>query len=585
MAEQVFINEVKCNFNLRQPKSEHPTNIYLVVRINNKQVKLATGVKVYPDHWNVKKQEAYVSVRLTELDNRNNVIANNKLTELKVSFIEYKHYLCEHPNELDKGIQLLNKYIYKDTMRKQEEEVNAIHWLNKALAEDRTIKDSSKMDYVRQVRGFEVFLKEIGKYPIGFKGINLALLKDYETYLFNKEVESGKTTKTSTVGNKVEKMIAIIKRAEPYELIDVHEAKLDRYKKPTVKEDGDNEIYLTEEEIGTMYKLSLKGKEEQARDLFILACWTGQRFSDIMNLNTAIVKDISNGKVLDIVQTKKNHKVNIPLLPVALEILSKYDFKLPSIDQATMLKYIKLSGQKAGITRLHNVTDDRGGNVITERIEAYNLIGTHTARRSYISNMLKRGYDSHILMKITGHTTEIAFKKYAKLTSEDAANTILGIEANRIEQPNNESISIQLEEVSKPKQNIKVLDYLLAETSLLRLNGLQQQGINIYDLVETKEAINVIKDSKRTNRTKEFLNGIDKSQLYERVNILGGILWNIAKYSLDFTLYQMYEQKVIELGLAEDLNEVTDQEIISQLWAQEYANEERETNIISQPTD
>lgn len=266
MAEQVFINEVKCNFNLRQPKSEHPTNIYMVVRINNKQVKLATGVKVYPDHWNVKKQEAYVSVRLTELDNRNNVIANNKLIELKASFIEYKHYLCEHPNELDKGIQLLNKYIYKDTMRKQEEEVNAIHWLNKALAEDRTIKDSSKMDYVRQVKGFEVFLKEVAKYPIGFKGINLALIKDYETYLFNREVESGKTTKTSTVGNKVEKMIAIIKRAEPYELIDVHEAKLDRYKKPTVKEDGDNEIYLTEEEIGTMYKLSLKGKEEQARD-------------------------------------------------------------------------------------------------------------------------------------------------------------------------------------------------------------------------------------------------------------------------------------------------------------------------------
>lgn len=296
-----------------------------------------------------------------------------------------------------------------------------------------------------------------------------------------------------------------------------------------------------------------------------------------MNLNTAIVKDISNGKVLKIVQAKKNHSVTIPLLPVALEILNKYDFRLPSIDQATMLKYIKLSGQKAGITRLHNVTEDRGGNVVTERIEAYNLIGTHTARRSYISNMLKRGYDSHILMKITGHTTEMAFKKYAKLTSEDAANTILGIEANRIEQPNNESIPIQLEEVSKPKQKVKVLDYLLAETSLLRLNGLQQQGINIYDLVETKEAINVIKDSKRTNRAKEFLNGIDKSQLYERVNILGGILWNIAKYSLDFTLYQMYEQKVIELGLSKTLIEVTDQDIISQLWAQEYANEERES--------
>ena len=67
MTHQVFINEiVKANFNLRQPKSERPTNIYLIVRINQKQAKLSTGVKVYPEHWNIKKQEAYISCRLTE---------------------------------------------------------------------------------------------------------------------------------------------------------------------------------------------------------------------------------------------------------------------------------------------------------------------------------------------------------------------------------------------------------------------------------------------------------------------------------------------------------------------------------------
>ena len=51
MTHQVFINEiVKANFNLRQPKSERPTNIYLIVHINQKQVKLPTGVKVCPEH-------------------------------------------------------------------------------------------------------------------------------------------------------------------------------------------------------------------------------------------------------------------------------------------------------------------------------------------------------------------------------------------------------------------------------------------------------------------------------------------------------------------------------------------------------
>lgn len=50
--------------------------------------------------------------------------------------------------------------------------------------------------------------------------------------------------------------------------------------------------------------------------------------------------------------------------------------------------------------------------------------------------MLKRGYDSHILMRITGHTTEMAFKKYAKISSEDAANLMLETEANKIKESN-----------------------------------------------------------------------------------------------------------------------------------------------------
>lgn len=566
MTGQLFINELKCSFNLRQPKVDKPTNIYLVARINNTQVKLSTGVKVYPEHWNEKKQEAYISVRLSELDNNNNIIANDKLTELKASFVDFKHYICEHPTEIDNGISLLKNHIYKDTMSKQAQKINAIHWLNRALAEDQTIKESSKRDYISQIRGFEKFLKDVGKYPISFDDINLALMKDYEAYLFKKVVEAGKTTKTSTVGNKIEKIIAILKRAESYELIDMHEAKIDRYKKPLVKEDGDNEVYLTEVEIEAMYKLSLTGKEETARDLFVLQCWTGQRFSDIQNLSNAIVRDAANGKVLEIIQTKKNHKVTIPLLPVALEILNKYDYKLPSIDQTTMLKYIKQAGKKSGITRLHNVTNHRGDSIITEQIELYKLIGTHTARRSYISNMLKRGYDSHILMKITGHSTEEAFKKYAKLSSEDAANTVLNIEAGKTE-----AVDIVVPKIT-PK--VKVLDYLFAESTLLKLDELHSKEVNIYELSETHRAIKIVKNISTTDKAKVFLDSIDKTQFYERINKIGEILWYIGRRYADPILYQIYEQKVIELGLSDSLNQITDADVLNQLWQQEYYNEQ-----------
>ena len=114
MEQQIFINEIQTSFVLRQPKSTKPTNIYLVWRIQGKQVKLATGVKVYPEHWNTKKQEAYISVRLTELDNQNNEIANKKIKALRDSVSSYKEYLCDNPDKITNSLNILREYIYKD---------------------------------------------------------------------------------------------------------------------------------------------------------------------------------------------------------------------------------------------------------------------------------------------------------------------------------------------------------------------------------------------------------------------------------------------------------------------------------------
>lgn len=440
MIGQIFFNEVKASFNLRKPKSDKPTNIYLVCRIDKKQVKLSTGVKVYPDQWNTKKQEAYLSPRLTELDNINNAIVNDEINKLKADFIEFKRYICDNPNEIDNSLFLLRKYIYKDKIMKQEELQRPIQWLRKAIGQDKSITSEGQRNtlaiYLGHLKVFEEFLKKTGREGITFADINLALIKDYETYLFNRPVGKGKTTKTSTVGNKVTALISIIKRAEPYGLIDISAAKLNQYKKPRNREGDNNGIYLTDEEVNRIYALELNGLEEKARDVFVLQCWTGQRFSDMQLLNTGVIKDSDNGKILEIVQKKRTHKVSIPLLPIALEILEKYHFQVPKVRENTMLKCIKEAGKKAGITERCIVMEDRGATVTNTSVCKYELIGTHTGRRSFISNMLLRGYDSHIIMKVTGHKTESAFKKYAKISSEDAANLMLETEANKVNQVN-----------------------------------------------------------------------------------------------------------------------------------------------------
>lgn len=497
MTQQVFINEiVKANFNLRQPQSERPTNIYLIVRINQKQAKLSTGVKVYPEQWNIKKQEAYISCRLTESDNINNTIANKKLLELRSQFEEFKRYLCDNPSELENSWELLRKYIYKDNDMQRTKKINAIHWLRDIIANDKTIKTSgehkrgSTMEtYLIVLKDFQTFLKENGKDTISFDDINLALIKEYETYLFNKKVKGERTTATSTVGNKCVQLIGIIKRAEPYNLIDIHEAKLDKYSKPRSRQGNENEIYLTEEEINKIHSLKLPYKVEVARDIFILQCWTGQRFSDIKSLNKGIVKETSNGKVLEIVQQKKAHRVTIPLFPIALEILEKYKFNLPEISENTMLRYLKKIGLKAVLTDQHIVTEDRGGSVTNTTKQRWELIGTHTARRSYISNMLKRGYDSHLLMKITGHTTEEAFKRYVKVSSRDAASVILKTEADRAKN-------------ELPKETFQESNVSINSNQILKeiKKGIEEGLKPLKELSEIKEVMQYITINKRSIR-------------------------------------------------------------------------------------
>ncbi|MDC2364862.1 phage integrase SAM-like domain-containing protein [Bacteroides ovatus] len=555
MIEQIFINEtVSANFNLRQPKSRKPTNIYLVVRINQKQAKFSTGVKVYPEQWNTKKQEAFISCRLTESDNINNIITNKKLIEIKKQFEDFKNYLCTNPSELENGWELLKKYIHKDTAMKKDKKTNALWWLQDTIAKDKTIKGSKdgKRGSTREVYqsildDFKSFLElKKGKDSISFDDINLGLIKDYEEYLFNKKVNASKTTATNTVGNKCTQLIAMIKRAEPFGLIDIHTAQLDKYRKPKSRQGDENEIYLSEDEIKKIYSLELPYTETKIRDVFVLLCWTGQRYSDINSLNEGIIKEVEGGEVLDIVQTKTSHKVSIPLFPIAKEILKKYEFNLPIFPSNTILRYLRKIGKKAGLTEKHNVIKDRGGEVETISKYRWELIGTHTARRSYINNMLKRQCDSHLLMKVTGHKSEASFKRYVKLSSEEAASTILRTEA--VETNSRGGISTTYKEQEKSEEETDIFNYIFAGDLWLKLNDLLKKRICINQLPETREAVKVLKDIGRID-TVDISKYANNAELKKKVSQISFIVWNIGRMTDDIQLIQLFQNNIISLGL------------------------------------
>lgn len=178
---------------------------------------------------------------------------------------------------------------------------------------------------------------------------------------------------------------------------------------------------ISDEELERMQHLPLEGNEEKVRDIFVLQCQLGQRYSDMMNLKNAIITN----KEIQLVQEKTGKKVTIPLNEIAKQILSKYDGVIPSISIEYANALIKKIGEKAGINDNIIVPVQTGGKVISKKVDKYSLISTHTARRTFVTSSIKKGISPGIIMKITGHTSMKTMEGYNKMTPADVANAML----------------------------------------------------------------------------------------------------------------------------------------------------------------
>ena len=205
-------------------------------------------------------------------------------------------------------------------------------------------------------------------------------------------------------------------------------------------------IYLTKEELEGLYNMELVGLEEEVRDAFLIACYTGQRHSDFSQLKTSCFDTIFDGKmVIRKVQTKTTTQVVIPILDNKLKIiLEKYNYKVPEIGDVVMNRYLKRIGEKLSHTVKSLAKDvktiltkdereaekskkktfrrDEDGNVIKYKWE---LIVTHTGRRTCATNMyLSRKYTTREMMLVTGHKKEENFMKYIKLSLDEEAHKL-----------------------------------------------------------------------------------------------------------------------------------------------------------------
>ena len=430
MERQIFINEMQARFNLRKPRSEKPTNLYLVCRINNKQVKLSTGVKIYPDHWNEKRQEAYISVRLSELDNINNTIVNKKITKLKEYFIEFKHYLCMHPDEIGESMKLLKQHIYKDRMKKELQKPAT--FIMKQIIEAKTCAESSKKQYRSNIDKFERFLKE-NEIPNTWESMNLDTINRYQKQIIKENPLHPHNTLRNIIKGTIFNLLGIAdKRLDiPFKWSDSNLNSFEFVKDKSNKELADNKkVSLTEEQLKQLYDYPITGTELQVRkrteirDLFVLQCLVGQRVGDMQKFFNGDNEKDEEEDTISIIQQKTKARAIIPLTPLAKEIISKYqntELKYYKPSNSNLNAELRIIAEEAGLN-IPITFEDKDGKQVKPLFE---LVHTHTARHTFITIMCRRDIPKETIIIATGHEdTKMIDKVYSHLSNKDKAQKV-----------------------------------------------------------------------------------------------------------------------------------------------------------------
>ena len=388
---------------------------YIYIRFSNGRkfdIRMKTPYVINSKYWNDKTCKVHIWNEYPEA-----LQMQEDLNNLE------KHIINEY--DIIKNDEVINKKWLEETIDKKFNPDKYLstetlfgfieNFINESENDPKKAKITKKATRYVYKRTFDLLKEYAGKYgEPDFKDVDAIYLENFDVFLENEKGFSK---------NTIMKYIKTLKRF----LNDANEKGISnykKYKKFTVRfEDSDN-IYLTETEINKLYNYDLSHKPslEKVKDLFIVGCWTGLRFSDLRQITQDKIKD----DFIEIKQKKTNKEVIIPIHKTVKELLKKYNGKLPKpISNQKFNKYLKEVAKLAGIDEPFKKTTYYYSKEITKEYKKYEIISSHTARRSFCTNAYEKKIPIVTIMAISGHKTETQFLKYIKTTSREHAEKML----------------------------------------------------------------------------------------------------------------------------------------------------------------
>ena len=367
--------------------------LYLVLRENGKREKISLQLKEDPATFDKK------SYTFTK-DNPYHKTLNARLNIIK-SKLELMVREAEVTN--DSLLEFRNKVVEAINAKEKPKQSKSKENLFLPFFHKWSMEETTKSKYNRyKVYTYNMLTEYFGNRQPTFDDITYTFCEDFIDWMSKRDLCA------NTRGSHVKFVKAAMNEAYKSRLHRNEDFRT--FRKEAEQVDA---VYLTNEEVTRVANLPLCGSHGITRDLFIIGCHTGMRFSDYSRLS---MNDISDG-VIHFITKKCKAPVDIPAHPRVLEILKKHGGRAPQISAQKFNVYIKDVCKEAGINE--SVLVRKSGKQI--RCEKWELVSSHTARRTGLTNMYKAGIPIYRCMMISGHKSEQVFLTYLRITQEENA--------------------------------------------------------------------------------------------------------------------------------------------------------------------
>lgn len=473
-------------FFLRSKREEGEAPLYTKIRRNGMQMYVCTGIKVDIKEWNKAQkslstmqryEQTEAGVKVHELQMQVMKAVNALYAEGKINTKEDKAIIEEAMNNIVTGGTKEVQRVKKIAEAKSRKYVIQFYEYFFSGISDGSISHGKNSEYspgsIQVWKTFGMYLREYCDVGITFEDIDKSFADRFTQYLQKKGFMSNTINKNVTCFRKLCNLAAM----EGY---NKNAVSLKVWKDRTVKDtDKRAEIYLTEEEIDAIYNMELSGENEIVRDIFILGYFSCQRYSDYSKLREENFMTYDKGLgQITLTQKKTGRTVNVPIVDDRVyELCDKYNYDFPKISEQKMNLKIKavtallaesvpsfqekyvtvltavekrsektyaklLKKKESGIKftenerkwfgKLNKLAERRNGAPLFEKNKhgevirpKYELITSHTSRRSGATNLYKLGALSNLEMRsITGHQSEKVFENYIRVGLSEQAQMV-----------------------------------------------------------------------------------------------------------------------------------------------------------------